>query len=849
MFSILFLLLKQTLSRSFGYYSAKKFPSVVELEGEGVTENRDIILPYDYIVVGGGAAGLSGAYTLAEKGKRVLLLERGLAREDHPMSEQLDGVGVLLNDLDSGDLDRGPVRNVTTYPSGILSHVGNVISGGTGVNMGILLYEDRDYWEQYAYDWQFPIDDMDAWMNAHEWVSDLLGSPVPGISPERDSLYDIATRKSLEEFYSQDGPILEQANSIIKPGRAWPGRTLFDYSIDGHPRRTLDLLLEKDKIPDTLNVVTNVEVLKVTTPSDGTFCVETEKRLSGSNVCPIIGNFPGIQWLFKCASTDVQDKVPTRYCIKRGDGYGVILAAGTLSSPLILMHSGIGPGDEVDTMSGRILSEGVGRNVTDRYMVFSSIYGYRTSPNQRVLTYAGLARLERPTKPMEFRPPNWGSVYKSSSISNLILGKSLVDRLSSYSESIFGNSLLSNSDYLFAPWEDMGGEDSLIGVGLATRTYFPPDVRDDPNIVLWGKIQAYCLDERWRKRHSKTTPSSMKFLAASEVSILDKFVMDVLCGVLEPTLECFRTSRAMFTMEPSPYSRGRIRLSEQNNSGIKVHMPYLDEEEDRLNIIESTKHLWKSIARIPEYQRMTSRTVDTVNCPFPIIGGLLSFLTGNLVDVDTMMKMKRAFGIIGDSVLDELPSLWRNQFLAGQKAAGPFRPKLMDSSEVISFLSGLENDTGLVGAAQSNEKSSKIAKTHPKTRALSRVIPWLAAQHVRSVLADHPVDETEDCDIPYVLRYRSLPPLPCYINDESAGAYILGYGMSLWHWLGSVRRSSRPSSPVNSDYEVRGVPGLYVIDASTLPHNPRMNPQVTVMANGRFAAETIMKSKIVDLKK
>jgi hypothetical protein len=63
---------------------------------------------------------------------------------------------------------------------------------------------------------------------------------------------------------------------------------------------------------------------------------------------------------------------------------------------------------------------------------------------------------------------------------------------------------------------------------------------------------------------------------------------------------------------------------------------------------------------------------------------------------------------------------------------------------------------------------------------------------------------------------------------------------SSFHPLGTCRMGLDPrSSVVDQSHAVHGVPGLYVVDGSTLPSPPGVNPQLTIMAIATRAAVKI----------
>jgi choline dehydrogenase-like flavoprotein len=67
------------------------------------------------------------------------------------------------------------------------------------------------------------------------------------------------------------------------------------------------------------------------------------------------------------------------------------------------------------------------------------------------------------------------------------------------------------------------------------------------------------------------------------------------------------------------------------------------------------------------------------------------------------------------------------------------------------------------------------------------------------------------------------------------------YGMMASHLFGSARMGPDPrSSVVGLDFQVHGTRGLYVVDSSVFPTNIGVNPQHTIMALARLAADRIL---------
>ncbi|XP_061385299.1 uncharacterized protein LOC133320718 [Danaus plexippus] len=92
---------------------------------------------YDVIIVGGGAAGCSLARTLADANQSVLLIERGSSRNQHKYTLDAEGAGWVVNDPS--------VSQLVVTSDEVRSHIGSVLSGGTGINFGVAIAESDDF--------------------------------------------------------------------------------------------------------------------------------------------------------------------------------------------------------------------------------------------------------------------------------------------------------------------------------------------------------------------------------------------------------------------------------------------------------------------------------------------------------------------------------------------------------------------------------------------------------------------------------------------------------------------------------------------------------------------------------
>ena len=64
------------------------------------------------------------------------------------------------------------------------------------------------------------------------------------------------------------------------------------------------------------------------------------------------------------------------------------------------------------------------------------------------------------------------------------------------------------------------------------------------------------------------------------------------------------------------------------------------------------------------------------------------------------------------------------------------------------------------------------------------------------------------------------------------------------HMLGGCLMGDSPESGVvNQDFQVHNYPGLYVVDGSTVPANPGVNPSLTITALAEYAMSQVKDKK------
>ena len=76
---------------------------------------------------------------------------------------------------------------------------------------------------------------------------------------------------------------------------------------------------------------------------------------------------------------------------------------------------------------------------------------------------------------------------------------------------------------------------------------------------------------------------------------------------------------------------------------------------------------------------------------------------------------------------------------------------------------------------------------------------------------------------------------------ESAPDDASAYPLAMSHLFGTARMSLRPEGGVvGPDFRVHGTENLYVVDSSVFPTNLGVNPQLSIMALARLAAERLV---------
>ncbi|XP_028772042.1 (R)-mandelonitrile lyase-like [Neltuma alba] len=253
---------------------------------------------YDYIIVGGGTAGCPLAATLSYK-YRVLVLERGGIPNDKPNVMTQDGFLTTLNDANARD---SPAESFTSE-DGVPNARGRVLGGSSAINAGFYSRADADFFAKSGLSWNLKLVN-----ESYHWVEKAI------VFKPQLKTWQSAVRDGLLEagVYPYNGFSLD--HSI---GTKIGGST-FDSS--GRRHSSADLLSYAKASNIKVAVYASVERVLLASSSSSSYA-DSKQTAIGVIYRDRLGRF--------------------HHAITRDNGE-VILCAGAIGSPQLLLLSGIG---------------------------------------------------------------------------------------------------------------------------------------------------------------------------------------------------------------------------------------------------------------------------------------------------------------------------------------------------------------------------------------------------------------------------------------------------------------------------------------------------------------------------
>src|ERR1700691_4558724 len=300
---------------------------------------------YDFIVVGAGAAGLVLAAELSASGAQVLVIESG-GPDDAPT---IANPSIWFYNV-GGPLD----YHLPVNPSPRLNKrafnmaLGHVLGGGSSINAMVWtrgMQRDYDGWaENGAKGWAF-ADVLPVFKSQEDWEGGAnawrgAGGPIhirrpKNPHPTAPAFIDAAREMGMSILDDVDGPMLPGAGYIN-----------MNIATDGTRVSAVRAFLRPALSRPNLTLLLNTNVVKLN--FKGTRCVGVNLMTDG----------------------EVKDIAADKE---------VILAAGTINSPKLLMLSGVGEAKALRSFGIDVVENlpGVGENLQDHVLVSGVVFKYK----------------------------------------------------------------------------------------------------------------------------------------------------------------------------------------------------------------------------------------------------------------------------------------------------------------------------------------------------------------------------------------------------------------------------------------------------------------------------------------
>ncbi|CBZ52142.1 putative GMC oxidoreductase [Neospora caninum Liverpool] len=823
---------------------------------EGVEGARRPQEVFDYIVVGAGAAGCPFARTMADAGKRVLVIERGHARSraQTPAAMDLNGAGRGIND----DSISQPV--ITTQ--GVRTHIGKVTGGGTSVNVGIMVRELDEYFhflnDQYGHSW-----DTKTLRKASTWIEDKVSCPMP-----QENAFSRAICQGLaDQGFTPHGGFDATGKNYTYPipvsaelrhGEFWGAMSLFNSSASGF-RNAADLFLvdefsgaesiENFTPAKNIELLTDHIVLKVLFDRSGNRprarCVNY-RRTQESDLASLgegpprrrennIGARPAETLLSKVGSFFA----PRVYhaCVKE-DGE-IVMSSGAILSAVNLFKSGVGPAEQIKALGLPLVLDvpQLGQRFSDRIAVPIGVF---------------LTRRQQQT-------------FSKPRISDVIGFRAFGPDCSDFK---IGERTLKCTQVIV---ETMYGPHAMDGPIYAARALVPPHLRNTRVIEATFQIFSRC----------------------AQLSRRERFLKPV-CLVLNRGIECASRTAVQFSFTSEPKSRGYVSLDKDGK--VTVEANYLKDPQD---FFDAVRGVQLAIERVNgDAFRGLIDSVGKTACPVMLLDAFLQIVTrlleqtsptsvtpelleevrkhhDNLAHLypfsdngdndendgnDESMSVQNPEGetkesptpVKGESRLDSLQRIAEMQQLledlvSHEEDAETTEPQPR-SSHVHTLrlhrLAGLLDETLCSNTCRVVDDRflyGMYTKTCPWNDAYygfyglcSAAAPRSSENSRREFVADSEEGSEDDDhdlvlkrDVPAFLSSASAPDDPKEIAE-----YVLTYMSSIWHHAGTAEMGT----VVDDLFRVKGLDGLSIVDASVLPQITRGNPTATLLLMGRYAA-------------
>src|SRR3989449_197970 len=309
------------------------------------TSNKEIQSHYDFIVVGAGAAGSVLAAELSASGAQVLVIESG-GQDD---ARTIMNPSIWFYNV-GGPLDYHlPITPLPQLHNRKLNMArGHVLGGGSSINAMVWtrgMERDFDGWAKNgAKGWAF-ADVLPVFKKQEDWeggANEWRGSGGP-IHIRRPKDPHPTAPAFIEAAREMGMPILDDVNGPMRPGA---GYINMNIAADGTRVSAVRAFLRPALSRPNLTLLLNTKVVKL--------------------------NFKGTRCLGVKLMTDGVEK-------DIAADKEVILAAGTINSPKLLMLSGVGEAKALRSFGIDVVENlpGVSENLQDHVLVSGVVFKYK----------------------------------------------------------------------------------------------------------------------------------------------------------------------------------------------------------------------------------------------------------------------------------------------------------------------------------------------------------------------------------------------------------------------------------------------------------------------------------------
>ncbi|KXH61635.1 GMC oxidoreductase [Colletotrichum nymphaeae SA-01] len=270
---------------------------------------------YDYIVAGGGAAGLIVAERLAESGKSVLLLERGgpsLASSGGKATVDWNST-VTQYDVPAMGYYLSTAKETSEYCTDTASQAGCILGGSTMVNAMMWVKPPaHDFDDKWPAGWK--------WSSVEESANKLYERTPGTILASKDGKrYDQGAYDVMSQWLAGNG--FSEVDALAEPDKK--------QAVFTHPPWLIENGMRGGPVRDYLPLAQALPNFKLQLNAKVIRAIRNGTTISG---------------------VEIETATNVRQIINLKSGGAAILAAGALSSPRILFNSGIGPKEQIQTV-------------------------------------------------------------------------------------------------------------------------------------------------------------------------------------------------------------------------------------------------------------------------------------------------------------------------------------------------------------------------------------------------------------------------------------------------------------------------------------------------------------------